>query len=296
MEEIFKSKNNIFTFILNKGNFRGHFIEGTELVNSFKERHNLGIMETLILGHAALAAELMAASLKDDGKIKIKIECSGPVKGLSVEADSKGAARGYLFENPIPLDSEPENLDTSPIFQAGFITVIRYSPDKKPFSSQIMIEHGNIANDLANYYIVSEQISTALSLSVKFDKNGEVTGAGGLFIQALPGAAEKEIGDLENTLKNLPSIGKSISENNNTISFLMEHLKSSDIEILNSKPGYFECGCSREKFTQFIGSMPKQEIKDILEADTFPLKLTCFNCNTDYEFSKENISSLYKHK
>ena len=292
MEDIFKSKNTIYTFILNKGNFRGHFIEGTEIVNSLKEKHNLGIMETLILGHAALAAELMASTLKNNEKIKIKIECSGPVKGLSVEADTDGNVRGYIFKNPIPLDKTPENFNTSMIFQAGFITVTRYSQGNKPFSGQVMIEYGSIAEDLANYYLVSEQNNTAFNLSVKFDKEGNVTGAGGLFLQALPEASEEETENMENLIANFPSIGTYLSENNDTISLLMDHFKSSEIEILESKPAAFKCSCSKDRFTRFLSSLSKKEIREILDADTFPLRLTCFNCNTDYSFSSEEITAI----
>ena len=292
MEHIFKNTNTVYTFILNKGNFKGYFIEGTEIVNSFREKHDLGIMETLIMGHAALAAELMAANLKNNEKLKIKIECSGPVKGLSVEADTNGETRGYLFANPIPLETEPDSFDTSMIFQAGFITVTRYSPDKKPFSGQVMIEYGNIANDLANYYLVSEQIKTAFNLSVKFDKSGNVTGAGGIFLQAMPGAEEEETEIVENIINNLPSIGTYLSDCNDSISFLMEHFKVSDIQILDSKPASFNCSCSKARFRDFLSSLSKKEINEIVEADTYPLKLTCFNCSTDYDFSKEDILAI----
>ena len=296
MEDIFKGKNTVYNFILNKGNFKGYFIEGTELVNTYREKHNLGIMETLILGHAALASELMAATLKNTEKIKIKIECSGPVKGLSVESDTNGNTRGYLFANPIPLEEAPESLDTSPLFQAGFITVTRYSPDKKPFSGQVMIEYGNIANDLANYYLVSEQIKTAFNLSVKFDKLGNVIGAGGLFLQAMPGADEEEIEIVENIINNLPSIGNYLSENTDSISYLMEHFRISDIQILDTKPAAFKCKCSKERFGGFLSSLSEKEINEIIKADKYPLKLTCFNCSTDYDFSKEEILEIQKNR
>ena len=294
MEEIFKNKNTIYNFILNNGNFKGYFIDGTDIVNSYKDSHDLGIMETYILGHAALAAELMASTLKNNEKIKIKFECSGPVKGLSVEADTKGETRGYLFENPIPLEEEPESFDTSMIFQAGFLTVTRYSPDKKPFSGQVMIEHGNIANDLANYYLISEQIQTAFNLSIKFDKSGNVTGAGGIFLQAMPGADEEEIETAENIINNIPSIGNYLTESSDSISFLMEHFRDSDIQILETKPAAFKCRCSKKRFGGFLASLSNQEIDEIIEEDTFPLKLKCYNCSTDYDFSKEEILKIQK--
>ena len=294
MEEIFKNKNTIYNFILNNGNFKGYFIDGTEIVNSYKDTHDLGIMETYIIGQAALAAELMASTLKNNEKIKIKFECSGPVKGLSVEADTNGETRGYLFANPIPLKEAPESFDTSMIFGAGFITVTRYSPDKKPFSGQVMIEHGNIANDLANYYIVSEQIKTAFNLSIKFDKSGNVTGAGGLFLQAMPGADDLQIEIAETIINNIPSIGNYLTESSDSISFLLEHFRESDIQILETKSASFKCRCSKKRFGSFLSSLSEKEIDEIIEDDTFPLKLKCFNCSTDYDFSKEEILQIQK--
>ena len=294
MEDIFKGKNTIYNFILNKGNFKGYFIDGTEIVNTYQEKHDFGIMETYIAGNAALAAELMAATLKNNEKIRIKIECSGPVKGLSIEADTNGETRGYLFANPIPFEAAPESFDTSDLFQAGFITVTRYSPDKKPFSGQVMIEYGNIANDLANYYLISEQIKTAFNLSIKFSKSGKVTGAGGLFLQAMPGASEEEIEIAENIINNLPSIGNYLTENSDSISFLMEHFRISDIQILETKPAEFKCRCSKKRFGNFLASLSEKEINEIIQDDKFPLKLNCYNCSSEYDFSKEEILGMRK--
>ena len=294
MKDIFKGKNTVYNFILNNGNFKGYFIDGTEIVNSYREKHNLGIMETYIAGQAALAAELMAATLKNNEKIKIRIECSGPAKGLSVEADTNGETRGYLFVNPIPLKEAPESFDTSELFQAGFITVTRYSPDKKPFSGQVMIEYGNIASDLANYYLVSEQIKTAFNLSVKFDRSGKVTGAGGLFLQAMPGASEEEVEIAENIINNLPSIGNYLAERSDSISYLMEHFRVSDIQILETGTAEFKCRCSKERFGGFLSSLSEKEITEIIQEDKFPLKLTCYNCSSEYDFSKKEILDIQK--
>ena len=289
MKDIFKGKNTVYNFILNSGNLKGYFIDCTEIVNTYREKHNLGIMETYIAGNAALAA-----TLKNNEKIKTKFECSGPVKGFSIEADTNGETRGYLFANPIPMKKIPESFDTSDLFQAGFITVTRYSPDKKPFSGQVMIEHGNIASDLANYYLVSEQIKTAFNLSVKFNTEGNVTGAGGLFLQAMPGASEEEIETAENIINSLPSIGNYLTESTDSISFLMEHFRISDIQILETRPAEFKCRCSKERFGGFLSSLPEKEIDKILHDDIFPLKLTCYNCSSEYDFSKEEILDIQK--
>ena len=299
-------KNILYTFMLGGGRIKGYFINATELVNRIRETHSLGVMETLILGHAHIGSALMAATLKNNESIKLKIECSGPVKGLSVEAQSNGEIRGYLFQNPIPLEPDMNTFDTSPVFQAGFLSVTRFAENSKSYSGQVMIEYGRIAEDLANYYLVSEQKKTAFNLSVFFDKEGVPKGAGGIFLQALPDeqnikavngiSEELDLQQLlekaENVIGTIPSIGRYFSENSDAVSFIMNAFSSLGIEIIGSGHVNFKCRCSRERFFSFLSAMDKKEIKSILEDGALPLKVTCHNCSTDYFFGKEEIEEL----
>jgi len=181
------AKDRLHKFMLAEGAIRGAIMNGTRMVNEMRTNHELGILETLVLGRAYLGAVLMAADLKSDDRISIKFDCSGPIKGLVVEANAFGEVRGFLKQVPIPLDKPMESFSLSPLFGAGFLSVTKYLEDaKQPFTGQVMLEYGNIAKDLANYYLTSEQVPTAFNLSIKFDTQGRVTGAGGLFLQALP--------------------------------------------------------------------------------------------------------------
>ncbi|MFR8209614.1 Hsp33 family molecular chaperone HslO [Hominenteromicrobium sp.] len=57
---------------------------------------------------------------------------------------------------------------------------------------------GEIAEDITNYYAVSEQIPTVCALGVLVDPNTNgVLLAGGLLIQVLPGALPQDIEKLE---------------------------------------------------------------------------------------------------
>jgi molecular chaperone Hsp33 len=179
------AKDRIYNFLLADGAVRGAILHGTRMVNEMRANHELGILETLVLGRAYLGAGLMSANLKGTDAISLKIECAGPIKGLTVEANALGEVRGFLKNVPIPIDRPMQDFDLSSFFGAGFLSVIRTIEDAKhPFTGKIALEYGNIAQDLANYYLKSEQISTAFNLSIKYDPEGKVTGAGGLFLQA----------------------------------------------------------------------------------------------------------------
>jgi molecular chaperone Hsp33 len=131
----------------------------------------------------------MAADLKGDDRVAMQINCSGPVKGLSVEANAFGEVRGYLKRVPIPVEAPVQDFDLSGFFGAGILSVTRYLQSaKQPFTGQVELRHGNIAQDLAYYFLTSEQVPTAFNLSIRFDREGEVIGAGGLCLQAMTGA------------------------------------------------------------------------------------------------------------
>ena len=106
-------------FLLAGGTVRGALLEGTKLVNEMRTNHSLGVLETLMLGHAYLGTLLLRSKLKGQDRIALRIKCDGPAKGLSVEANAFGEVRGYLDTDVIPVDAPLESFDLSPFFGSG---------------------------------------------------------------------------------------------------------------------------------------------------------------------------------
>ena len=192
------SRDRLSNFLMAEGAVRGAILHASRMIQEMRANHELGILETLVLGRAYLGAGLMSTHLKGSDRISLKFECTGPIKGLTVEANAFGEVRGFLKNVPIPIEKPMENFDLASFFRAGFLSVTRYIEDAKhPFTGKIALEYGNIAQDLANYFLKSEQIPTAFNLSIKYDTDGNVTGAGGLFLQAMPGADDTLTAELE---------------------------------------------------------------------------------------------------
>ena len=283
-------------FLLNNGTVRGALLHGTKMINQMRVNHNLGILETLALGQAYIGAGLMTSMVKGNDRISFAIECGGPIKGLSVEANADGRVRGYLFANPIPITKPVESFDLSPFFGPGFLSVTKHlESSKQPFTGQVMLQHGRIAKDLANYFLESEQIKTAFVLSVYFDKEGKAMGAGGLFIQALPGAEDIALKLLEKSLNNIPSLGKYFATKGSSKQLIQDTFKDFSPEILADKSISFNCSCNKERFTSFIASMENSDKEDILKNGPFPLITTCHNCGSDYNFSKEELQAIFSN-
>jgi molecular chaperone Hsp33 len=288
------AKDRLHKFLLADGAIRGAIMNGTRMVNEMRTNHELGILETLVLGRAYIGAALMAADLKSDDRISIKFDCSGPIKGLVVEANAFGEVRGFLKQVPIPLDKPMESFNLSPFFGAGFLSVTKYLEDaKQPFTGQIMIKYGNIAKDLANYYLTSEQVPTAFNLSIKFDKEGQVTGAGGLFLQAMPQADDDLAADLEERITGLPSLGEEFAGDNDPEALVNAAFKQYSPHFLANYRVEFMCHCKLERIRSLLTLLPIDELKDIRDNGPFPLEMSCHYCNTKYHFNREDIQEIY---
>lgn len=288
------AKDRIFSFTLDNGNFRGAVVHATRLVKDIVERHETGLFETLILGHACMGSTLMATGLKGNNRLKFHIECSGPVKGLVAEANSYGDVRGYLFRNPIPFEEVPQSLDTSKIFNAGFLTVTYLKEDAKtPYSGKVMLEHGEIAKEIVNYYLQSEQIPSACNLSVHFSPDGEVLGAGGILIQKMPSADDVNLEKVEQAFLSIPSIGEEFSKGCGPEDIINGYLKELQPKILANKRVGFACGCEEKRMLSYIKGLGKQTLKEILDDDVFPLEVTCHYCSQKYGFDKSQVQEAF---
>jgi molecular chaperone Hsp33 len=288
------ARDRFYNFLMADGAIRGVIMNGTRMVNEMRSNHELGILETLVLGRAYLGAGLMSADLKGNDRVSIKIDCSGPIRGLTVEANAFGEVRGYLKNVPIPLEKPMTDFNLSPFFGAGFLSVTRHlERAKQPFTGQVILKYGNIAEDLAFYYLTSEQIPTAFNLSIKFDTDGNVTGAGGLLLQAMPETDAQIAGDLEERMANMPSLGVVFGDVHDTEAFVTRNFEKYAPRFLANRRIEFMCHCNEERLRSLLLLLPMDELKDIRENGPFPLEMRCHFCNTTYPFTRPEIEEIY---
>jgi len=280
-------------FLVSDSNYRGAVINATRLVNQIRVNHELGILETLLLGHSYIAAGLLTSLVKGNDRIVMTMECDGPARGVAVESNARGEIRGYLRANPIPIEGPVESFDLAPYIQGGTLSITRHlEMARTPFVGHVTIEYGNLAKDLANYFVVSEQLPTAVSLSIQFDREGRVSGAGGLFLQSMPGADRSAGGPLEDRVRELPSLGSLFANGDTPANVINTHLYDFGPEIIGTRSIEFSCHCNKEIYRDYIASLPEEELADIRENGPFPLKVTCHNCNTTYTYEKEEIEAI----
>ena len=289
-----RARDRRYHFVMAGGAVRGVLMQGKRMLREMQANHETGVLESIILGQAYLGCALIAAGLKSDGLIQFKVECGGPLRGLAVEADSHGTVRGYLMENPIPLEKVPETLDTSLLFGPGFLSITRYSgKQKNAFTGQVELRTGRIAEDLAAYYEESEQLHTVFDLSVNLGKDGNITGGAGLFLQAMPGADPQVLEMVQEAVLKLPSLAGAFTPETEASEFINKYFGDFQPDLLADKRVEFMCGCSKARFEKFLSHLSGKERDEILENGPFPLKTTCHNCNSSYDFSKDELIKIF---
>jgi molecular chaperone Hsp33 len=287
------SRDRLYRFVLKSGQARGALVSGTYLIQKMRRRHHLGILETLVLGHAYLGSLLMAASMKGDERVTLQIDCAGPIKGLVVEANARLEVRGYLKRVPIPIDRPLEDFNLAPFFGAGLLRVTRELQDaRQPFSGTVDLKHGNLAEDLTYYFLSSEQVHSAFNLSVQFDRQGQVIGAGGLFLQRMPNCGESMAGDMERIMPTLPPLGRSLAEGRAPQALITDAFAALQPAIKDSRRVDFFCPCSRKRFERLLALLPADDLADLQQSGPFPVELRCNYCNRVHAFTQAQMAAI----
>jgi len=308
LDSLEEDKLRIFTMA--DGRVRGALFHGTRFVNQIRVQHNLGILETYILGQAALSSALTIPMMKDMEHTSIKFEGTGPAEGYSVEADSTGYVRGYLYNEHIPVTKALENWDLKPFLGTGNITFSRaHKDDKYPQSSTVDVDGENIAKDFATYFAQSEQINTAFHSSIQFDKQGRVIGAGSMYIQIMPktgGTAgigsqvdshqeetddeEELLRKVENAFKACPSIGLLYSEKEvDSEDIILGLFREFNPTITMKRDIIFDCKCNEDFYLNYLKNMPKDQLEDFRKNGPDPLEIVCRNCGSVYKIPLSKI-------
>ncbi|MBQ7418869.1 MAG: Hsp33 family molecular chaperone HslO [Acidaminococcaceae bacterium] len=271
------------------GDARIYVARTTRLVRKMSLRHQTSHLATAALGRTVTGALLLAATMKNEDGVGIKIAGDGPIEGITGEAQG-GTARGYVGNPNVYLPPKNGHLDVGGAVGNGTISVTRYTANAKPFTGTAELVDGEIADDLTQYLFTSEQTPSSVGLGVLVDEKGDVQAAGGWFIQALPNCSEETLEQLDKNVRNTPYISSLID-----MGFTPERIirmlgKDMDVEILDSYPLHFGCRCSRERVEGVLQTLPKKELNKLAEDPK--TEVTCPYCNAKYEFSREEMLQM----
>lgn len=242
------------------------------------------------MGRILSMGAMMGAMLKKEETVTIKVEGDGPIGKIIVDADAHGHMRGYASNPHCHFEYINNRLNVKQtIGSTGFISVIKDLKLKELFIGSTPIINGEMAEDFAYYFNVSEQVPSAVGLGVLVDENSRALASGGFIIQLLPNASEEVIENLEKKLAIIPSVSEMLSSGFTPQDIIYNICE--DVEILDTTPIEFQCGCSKERFARGILSLGKDEIEQMIEEDKTQ-ETICHFCGEKYYFTKDDLIEL----
>lgn len=242
------------------------------------------------VGRVLNVGVMMGSMLKLEETVTIKVDGNGPIGKIIVDADAHGHVRAYADNPRCHFEYNDLRLNAkATVGTEGFINVIKDLKLKDPFIGSTPIVSGEIGEDFAYYFTVSEQVPTAVSVGVLVNTENEAVVSGGFIIQLLPNTSEEVISALEKKLSILPSMTELLSSGY-TLEDICKNL-AEDFKLLAKTDVEFRCNCSKEKFERGLISLGKHEIEDILSTDG-QADTVCHFCNEHYFFSKEDLEDI----
>lgn len=289
-----KKEDYIVRGIAAHGQIRCFAITCRNLVEEARTRHNTSPVVTAALGRLLAGGGMMGAMMKEkEDLLTLQIQCSGPIEGLTVTADAFGHLKGYARHPIVSLPaSKIGKLDVGRAIDLGVLTVIKDIGLKEPYSGQVQLVSGEIAEDLTYYFATSEQTPSSVALGVLMNKNNTVAQAGGYIIQLMPDTKDEIISTLEQRLADIEPVTTLLSNGHTPESMLREILADFDVVFPEQKiPASFSCNCSKERVSKVLISLGTGQLEELIKENE-PLELNCHFCNTNYHFDTEELIKI----
>ena len=264
----------------------------TDTIEEARVRHDLWPVATAALGRTMTGAMLMASDFKNDENVSIRLRGDGPLGIVHVDAFSNNTVRGYV-DHPhvdVPLMREGKLDVGAAVGRNGEVQVTRFTKLRQNYTSQSPIQTGEVAEDLAYYLAMSEQVGSVLSLGVLVDSDYHTIVAGGFLVQALPDVTNDAFDKIEANLKTIGTVTNYLKAHPNAEQLMERILDGFNVQEVYNERIHFACPCSRERFFDRLASLPMHDKKELAEDEV--TELTCHYCNEKYHFSKEDMQTL----
>lgn len=275
------------------GSIRCFAVTACQAVEEYRAAHEATPVVTAAVGRVLCAAAMMGAMMKGEKDLlTIQFKGEGPIRGISVTADSKGHVKGFAYEPQIDLPLAPTGkLDVGGAVGPGRLIVIKDLGLKEPYIGQTDIQTGEIAEDLTYYFVVSEQTPSSVGLGVLVDRDYSVRQAGGFILQLMPDIADETIEQLEEKITQIKPVTTMLEEGMSPEDILNEILGDMDLQIMDKTEVFYRCDCSEDKVRNAIASIDKKDIQEMID-DNEPIEVKCQFCNKKYIFDVEQLKEM----
>lgn len=280
----------IFHISLFGGRARALLINCPGVVESARRVHSLSRVATAALGRTLAATAMLGAMLKGEREsVSVTIKGGGALGAIVAVGHADGAVKGYVDNPGVDLPRAGKKLPVgAAVGNQGKLTVVKDLGMREPYVGQVNLVSGEIAEDFAMYFTASEQVPSLVSLGVLVSDG--VISAGGLLIQALPGATDADITQIEKSAPLFSDISTTLRDMSvsDAANFLLGHLQP---EILAQSTPRWQCDCSRGRIEKVLIALGRAELEDMIKTQR-GAQVDCHFCNKRYAFSETELIEL----
>lgn len=290
LKDDFQFKDRLIKGIDTEGAFKISVIKTTDVIKTARQKHNLSLLNTVLLGRALTASMLLASELKGEERIKLRFEGSGPAGMITAEANRAGEIRGYVQNPAAELDYTRSYTQVGDGLGPGLMTVskVLYN-EAEPKTSTIQLVKGDIISDVAHYLAQSEQVLSAILLDVSINDDGSVKEAGGVLIQRLPNTDDKVMTTLVETIENLTPVTHLLEDKIYIDDIMAMASAPYKVKELDRQLVDFFCRCSPERFKNALAMLSYEDLKDMKGESQ---EVVCHYCGNSLSISREEIHDL----
>ena len=286
-----RSGDEMLRLSLMGGQARVMMCETTAMCQQAADLHASTPVCTAAMGRLMTATAFLGVMMKGDNEsVTVTVKGGGPMGTLVAVAnhgDLKVCADNPQVELPLREDGK---LDVGgAVGHSGRMSVVKDLGLREPYIGQCELVSGEMGMDFANYFTVSEQQPSLVSVGVLV--NGDVVlKAGGLLIQPLPGCEEAVLEQLELRSPMFASISREMTYAPKE-QLIEDWFRGLEPELLERTPLRYRCGCSRERMEKALISLGRKELQTLIDEDK-GAELGCHFCHSRYAFTTDELKDL----
>eukprot|EP00199_Chlamydomonas_sp_CCMP681_P006711 CAMPEP_0119109012 /NCGR_PEP_ID=MMETSP1180-20130426/16775_1 /TAXON_ID=3052 ORGANISM="Chlamydomonas cf sp, Strain CCMP681" /NCGR_SAMPLE_ID=MMETSP1180 /ASSEMBLY_ACC=CAM_ASM_000741 /LENGTH=282 /DNA_ID=CAMNT_0007094705 /DNA_START=175 /DNA_END=1023 /DNA_ORIENTATION=+ len=268
-------------------------MDGTSLVSEASTRHQTAPTASAALGRALMGTLLMGCFRKEDETLQVTFRGDGPLGSIQAIADTRGNVKGKVGNPKADPPLRGNKLDVGAAVGKGVLAIVRSHPlEPQPYTGMVPIISGEVAEDLANYLVDSEQTNSALALGVSINKDCSVRSAGGFLVQILPFCSDETVAQLEQNLAGLPSMTTMLNSGMTVLDVTEKILEGLGVapgsQTITPRFGPCESESLKERMVRAVVALGEKEVKSIVEEQGH-VEVTCDFCSETYQFTEEQM-------
>ena len=270
---------------------------GIDLENALQEavdRLGLSDASAVAAGRMLLMTAFLASITKSDTeRYTVIIDGNGGFGQILGRGDKGGSIR-CAIEHPdfvCDLDKYSRQSIREGVGVEGTLTVIHDLGLKEPYIGKTPLVNGEIADDFAYYFTISQQTPSAIALGVRVE-NGKVQKCMGIVTQLLPSCPDQIITMLEDIVSEFGHLERSEYTAKGLLEEYFGHL---GIEWLDEVEPEYDCDCNKDKMDALIKGLGRAEAMDIVQSEG-KIEVVCEFCNRRYRYLASDIERLFDGK